>query len=258
MRIEASAAVNGALLKGVAGRSELMRAASELGCRRCWPRLDRRTTRCWSPRATCRSTAESPRSRTSTPNCSICPSDAVWAMRAGPVAHRQRRGRLAGRRRRRRRASPATWRSSRRSPAIDRLEVRGRDSAGRARATCGITGSTSPTRPWRPLDRTRGGDRLFQGRLACASRGDGCWRSSTRRRPRSASWATTPERCAPPSATTSCCAWRSRAAVHACQRPRPHPLGQRRHHLVSRTRTRSTASRSEASEPVAGRTRSPR
>ena len=95
--------------------------------------------------------------------------------------------------------------------AIDRLEVRGRDSAGlhllvrqprsrprRARRSAGWSRRAPPTRSSVPA--------------RCAPPATSS-RSSTRRRPRSASSATTPRCCAPPSATTRCCTSRSRTTT---------------------------------------------
>ena len=146
--------------------------------------------------------------------------DAVWAIDRDRVRTARAVADLAG--------SEPAGRRSRPTPsiqqalsAIDRLEVRGRDSAGlhvlvrdhgldldeprRGRA-CSPSG-----RPTRCSARARCG----WSTAAC--------RSSTRPRPRSASWATTPGRCATPSGPTTCCAWRV-----AADRRWPSVLGHTR------------------------------
>ena len=123
--------------------------------------------------------------------------------------------------------------------AIDRLEVRGRDSAG-LHVLVRDHG----------LDLADAGDRAAASTRAAADPlfGSGVGarqptarsRSSTRPRPRSASSATTPRCCAPRSATTSCCTSRSRR--------------RRRGRSCSATR----AGRASASSPSPTRTRSTR
>ena len=134
----------------------------------------------------------------------VAPQGRRLGRAARPAAHRPRR------RRPRRAASPAARRSTA-SPsiqqalsALDRLEVRGRDSAGLHLLVSdhgldldapGHRGPMLAERSARRRCSRSGAVRVADGRLA----------SSTRRRPRSASWATTPRPCAQRSATTRCC-----------------------------------------------------
>ena len=164
----------------------------------------------------------------STPRWSRC-KDAVWAVRRDRL--RTARGGRRPRRRRRRRSRriEALHSVQVALSALDRLEVRGRDSAG-----LHLLVARPRPRPRRPDDRavcSSGAPTIRCSRRRGARAPTATSRSSTRRRPRSASSATTPRRCAPRSATTSCCAWRSRPTTAEAVGARPHPLGERRHHL---------------------------
>ena len=134
--------------------------------------------------------------------------DAAWAVAARPAAHRPR-GRRPRRHRTRRSAAIEAFTSVQVAlSALDRLEVRGRDSAG---CTCSsaTTASTSPTRAVGAAARAPARRTRCSATGRCA-RPTGSSRSSTRPRPRSASSATTRGACARRSATTSCCTSRSR------------------------------------------------
>ena len=91
--------------------------------------------------------------------------------------------------------------------ALDRLEVRGRDSAGLHLLVRGhgLDLDSPALRAARGRARRRPAVRLG---ARCAPP-TATSASSTRPRPRSASWATTPARCGPPSPATRCCARRS-------------------------------------------------
>ena len=124
--------------------------------------------------------------------------------------------------------------------ALDRLEVRGRDSAGLHLFVwdhgldlddpeLAQPAGPAQRRPAVPVGCGPGGRRRAR-------------RSSTRPRPRSASWATTPPRYGPRSAATGCSTWpwrRRRAALGA----RSHQVGQRRDHLRAQHPPASTAKR---------------
>ena len=110
--------------------------------------------------------------------------------------------------------------------AIDRLEVRGRDSAGLHVLVHGH-GLDVDSPAIARLMRGRASDPLFRSGTVRSS--TAACRSSTRPRPRSASWATTPGPCATPCGPTTCCAWRS-PPTGGGRRARPHPVGVGRHH----------------------------
>ena len=164
-----------------------------------------------------------------TRRCVAC-KDALWAIRKDRIG--DARGDRGSRRRASHRVGRRSTRSTRsrsRSSALDRLEVRGRDSAGPARAR-----HRARPRPRRPDDRaparaTRGRS-VVHRRRRCARPPDTS-RSSTRPRPRSASSATTPRACAPRSATTSCCVSRCAPTPRRGGGARAHALGEHRHHL---------------------------
>ena len=105
--------------------------------------------------------------------------------------------------------------------ALDRLEVRGRDSAG-LHLLVRDHGLDLDAPECAALLADRAGDPLFRSRRR-AHRRTATSASSTRRRPRSASWATTRGPCAPRSPATSCCS-------RACGRraPRSPSLGHTR------------------------------
>ena len=166
--------------------------------------------------------------------------DAVWACATTGCAPPRAVGDLAGRDAGR--AAIAAMASVQVAlSALDRLEVRGRDSAGLHLLVWdhGLdVDSASDARAVRAARRP-----AVRRRVRCASP-TASSASSTRRPPRSASWATTPrvlrER---DHRATSCCGSRCRP-----ERAKATVLGhtrwaQRRHHLRSRTPTRSTARR---------------
>ena len=112
--------------------------------------------------------------------------------------------------------------------ALDRLEVRGRDSAGLT-SSCATTASTSPIRRSPALVAARSGDPLFRP-APCARRGAPQLRLQGGRRDRRAGRqhrrpARRPPRRRPPAPGPG---RRPRAAAAVLG---PHPLGQRRHHL---------------------------
>ena len=145
---------------------------------------------------------------------------------AGPPAHGRARSVRSPAAMPARRPSPATSRSSRRC----RRSTGSRCAAATRPASTsssGITASISTTRRSPRRSARRNADPLFQcGTVVSPGT---CSRSSTRRRPRSVSSATTRACCAPRSPPTSCCAWPVRPAARA-RGARPHPLGERRHH----------------------------
>ena len=122
--------------------------------------------------------------------------------------------------------------------ALDRLEVRGRDSAGLHVLVAGHGLDLADADVAR-LIAERGVRSAVRRRARCASP-TGTSRSSTRPRPRSVSSATTPRACARRSATTSCCASRCApnrreaavlahtrwASVGIISEPNAHPLNQ--------------------------------
>ncbi len=149
--------------------------------------------------------------------------------RARPAAHGPG-GR--GARRPRRRAT----RPSRSSPRCSRRcrPSTGSRSAAATRPACtcwsAATASTS-TPPTSRLALARAGPPTrCSGRWPCAPP-TATSASSTRRRPRSASWATTRGRCGPPIAGDALLRRALAADTARGGRARPHPLGQRRHHL---------------------------
>ena len=116
--------------------------------------------------------------------------------------------------------------------AIDRMEVRGRDSAGLhvfvwnhgLDVADPAIAAVIAERSRDPLFQA-GSVRLVEGRTTSGA----CSRSCTRRRRRSVSSATTPRRCVRRSPATRCCGWRCRRARRGVG-ARAHPVGERRHH----------------------------
>ena len=166
--------------------------------------------------------------------------DAVWAIGTRSAADRPR-GRGARRPARRPRIVARGYLVVQQAfSAIDRLEVRGRDSAG---VHLFVWGHDIDDEALSTLLAERGTDPLFQsGRSSPpATR---C-RSSTRRPPRSANSATTRRRCGPISPPTHCCDGR-------CSRPAPEsrcsatPDGRASASSPNRTLTRSTPSSSSS------------
>ena len=113
--------------------------------------------------------------------------------------------------------------------ALDRLEVRGRDSAGLHLLVwdhgLDLESDVVAAAAGRPRRRSRSSPPARSGWPT------GTWPSSTRPRPRSASWATTPRRCAPPSRDDGLLHLALGVAVGPRDGAGPHPLGERRHHL---------------------------
>ena len=130
--------------------------------------------------------------------------------------------------------------------ALDRLEVRGRDSAGL---------HVLVTDHGLDLDDPAIARLLDRGATRSSPQGgahspDGISASCTRPRPRSASSATTPRRCGADRATTTCLHLAVRSRDGRGGRPRAHPVGERRHHLRGQCAPAEPRRAADARRPV--------
>ena len=153
--------------------------------------------------------------------------DAAWAI----DRDRLRAARWRRRARRPRRRPGGDRRDVRRAPgAVGDRPARGpRPRLGRHRARRARP-RPRPGRPVGPVDASTAAP------TRCSPRARSEWpatssSSSTRPRPRSASWATTPPRCAPRSVADDLLAEALRGRRRRGGRARPHPVGVGRHHL---------------------------
>ena len=192
------------LLRGIAGRARAARRDRDLRRRASTPRVDALDDRDRRDRGATSTTPASPaRRRSRRVNAALVRlKDARLGRRSATGCARRARsptspGPIAGRP-----AIEAFTSVQLALSALDRLEVRGRDSAGLHAARARPRPRPRRRRPSRALlaDRARRPAVRVAGRCA---RPRATSASSTRRRPRSASWATTPRRCAPPSAATT-------------------------------------------------------
>ena len=139
--------------------------------------------------------------------------------------------------------------------AIDRLEVRGRDSAG-IHVFVHEHGLDLDRPGGDDGDRDRELDPHVPVRLGARRRAR-CSRSCTRRPPRSANSATTPRRCARRSSPTICCVGRVASPDARVVGARATPAGRASASSPNPTRTRSTATSSSShrrcNRPVHGR-----
>ena len=233
-----------------AGRARACRrwSAARAARRRRWPRLDVLD----APRRP-RSSADLEAARRPTPTLEErqrrpgrAPRRAVGAP-PRPAAHRRRRRRPRRPRRRRRRRSPPSppcrWRC--RPSTASRCAAATRPACT---CSCGTTASTSTSRAGAPRCSRRATATRCSRRARSGSRRTARSSSSTRRPPRSASWATTPRALRAALRDDGLLRLALAAPTRPRHRARPHPLGERRHHLRAQRPSRSTRRRRAAGD----------
>ena len=228
------------LLKGLPGRRALLAAPTTIARHRC--DLPRSRGRAAGTREPARRTRCARRRELEDANAALVRlKDAVWAVHRDRLRNTLAVGDLAGRD-----AGDAAIEvfASVQSRAVGARPARGaRPRLGRASTcSCGTTASTSPRPRSLALLAERGADPLFgTGSVRVA---DGVLSFVYKAAAEIGELGDNTAALRGAIATTSCCASRSLARRPEATVLGAHPVGERRHHLRSRTRTRSTATSS--------------